>query len=72
MFFFWFGSTQNHSELKVGGIRGSSRVALFMACIAHKRESDVCGRMADEVGTVIKPSMTVFAATELVRRHGMR
>ena len=56
MFFFWFGSTQHiqNSKLVVSGAR-SSRVALFVACITHKRESDVCVRMADEVGAVIKP-----------------
>ena len=53
------------SELKVG-IGGSSRVVVFVTRIAHKLESDIRGRMADEVRRGIQPRIAVFAQTELV------
>ncbi len=72
MFFFWFGSTQHHSELKVGGIRGSSRVVVFVACIAHQPESDIRGRMADEVRTVIKVGVVVALVVRALVRALLR
>jgi hypothetical protein len=78
-FCFFFGSIITHiithiiaSELKVGGIGGSSRVVVFVTRIAHQPESDIRGRMADEVRTVIKVGVVVALVVRALVRALIR